>query len=150
VTDTRTAVDLVGQIGFRYISGTYAQAFTSYSVKQAARQAAGLSSEEAARYPLEANALPDTVVIELSGQGPDRQVLARYLDATVSSTISDTRTLFQVMELQPLEPAQVPSSPGSPQPVRDVALAAGLGFALGVLLALAIHYLRDAAEDATA
>ena len=143
LTDTRTVVDLVGQLGLSYVSGTYAQSFTSDAVKRRARQAAGLSSDEATRYPLDANVLPGTVVIELSGQGPDRQVLARYLDATVNSTVSDTLSLFQVIELQPLEPAQVPSTPTSPQPVRDIGLAAGLGVVLGLLLAGTIYYLRD-------
>jgi uncharacterized protein involved in exopolysaccharide biosynthesis len=143
LTDSRTVVDLVGQLGLRYVSGTYAQSFSSDSVKQTARQAAGLSVDEAARYPLEANVLPDTVVIELSGQGPDRQVLARYLDATMSSVINDTQPLFQVMELQALEPAQVPVAPSSPQPVRDVVVAVGLGIVLGLLLVFTIHYLRD-------
>ncbi|MEO8287341.1 MAG: hypothetical protein ABI670_13025 [Chloroflexota bacterium] len=143
LTDSRTVVDLVGQLGLRYVSGTYAQSFTADAVKKAARAVVGLSDEEAARYPLEANVLPDTVVIELSGQGPDRDILARYLDATVTNTVNDNSKFFDVMELQPLEPAQVPSTPTSPQPVRDVGLAVGLGLALGLLLVFAINYLRE-------
>ena len=76
-------VDLLGQVGYKYVTGTFAQTFSSDKVKAAAEQAVGLSGTEADLYPLQANVLPDTVVIEVSGKGPDREVLSRYLDATV-------------------------------------------------------------------
>src|SRR5438477_4651534 len=55
VSDGRLLVDLVGQVGLRYVTGTFAQTFTSEQVKSAAREATGLSATEAARYPLLAN-----------------------------------------------------------------------------------------------
>src|SRR3954447_23356501 len=142
LTDERTIVDLVGQMASRSVVGTYAQTFSSEAVKTQARQAASLSSADAARYPLEANILPDSIVIEVSGTGPDPAILANYINATVSSTISNTRGLFKVMELVSLESAQVPDSPTSPVPARDIPLATLLGFAVGLLLALTVDYLR--------
>lgn len=143
VSDSRTLVDLIGQIGFRYITGTFAQTFTSEKVKSAARQTAGLSVAEAARYPLQANVLPDTVVIEVNGKGPDPNVLAKYLNATVDATVQQTRTVFGVVELEPLEEALVPPTPTSPQLVRDVSLGLALGFLLGFLLAWTFAFLRE-------
>src|SRR5690349_7012431 len=58
VTDPRDVVNLIGEIGGRYLTGTFAQTFTSAQVKAEARQAAGLSNEAAAAYDLEANVLP--------------------------------------------------------------------------------------------
>ncbi|HYP21589.1 MAG TPA: Wzz/FepE/Etk N-terminal domain-containing protein [Chloroflexia bacterium] len=142
LTETREIVDMLGQMGTRQLSGTFAQAFTSAQVKAEARQEAGLSEADAADYPLEANVLPDTTVIEISGKGPDPVVLAKYLNATVQATVSSTKELFRVMDLVPLEAAAVPAEPTSPQPMRDIPLGAGLGFGLGIMLALAIDYLR--------
>ena len=57
-----------------------------------------------------------------------------------------TRTLFTegVVELQALESVYVPTSPTSPQPLRDISLAIALGVALGILLASAAAYLFPA------
>ena len=56
--------------------GTFAQALTSEAIKATARQQAGLSPADADYYVLEANPLPDTLVIEISGKGPDPNLLA--------------------------------------------------------------------------
>src|SRR5829696_2453639 len=69
--DERTVVDLLGQIGLRYVPGTYAEAFTSDEVKARARSAVGLSGVAAGDYELSAVVLPDTLVIEVTGSGPD-------------------------------------------------------------------------------
>jgi uncharacterized protein involved in exopolysaccharide biosynthesis len=143
LTDSRILVDTVGQMGARYVTGTFAQTFTSEQVRVAAQQAVGLSVAEATHYPLQANVLPDTVVIEVSGTGPDPAVLAKYLDATVSATVQQTITLFGVMELQPLEAANVPLIPTSPRPLRDIPLALALGLILGALLAWTFEYMRE-------
>jgi uncharacterized protein involved in exopolysaccharide biosynthesis len=147
IVDSRTLVDLVSELGSRYVSGTYVQSVTSKPVRDAARLSVGLSAEEADRYPLQASALPDTIVIEVSGKGPDPTILRDYLDATVSATVSNTRTLLGVIELQPLEPAAVPDTPTSPRPIRDVSLAVAFGLVLGILLALSLHYLRTSASE---
>jgi len=143
ITDTRTLVDMVGQIGLRYLTGTFAQTFTSQDVKAAAQKSAGLSATEALRYPLQANVLPDTVVIEVSGTGPDPDMLTRYLNATVDATIQQGNTLFGVVELQTLESAKVPPTPVSPKPLRDITLGLVLGLLLGCLLAWSYGYLRE-------
>src|SRR5438128_2044978 len=43
LTDSRILVDTVGQLGARYVTGTFAQTFTSEQVKVAAEEATGLS-----------------------------------------------------------------------------------------------------------
>lgn len=142
ISDTRTIVDLLGQMGGRYITGTFAQSFSSTDVKAQARQSVGLSPVEAANYPLAANVLPDSSVLEISGSGPDPTILTDYLNTTVSLTISSTKELFRVVELQLLEPAVIPTLPSSPQPARDVPFGAGLGLGMGLLLAFTLDYLR--------
>jgi capsular polysaccharide biosynthesis protein len=142
VSDTRTLVDLVGQIGSRYIPGTFAEAFSSSDVISDARKSVGLSETAAQDYKLNAVVLPDTAVIEVTGTGPDPNVLARYLNATLDATINNTHNLFDVIELVTLEPARVPAEPTAPQPVRDLITAVAVGLGTGLLLALLFDYLR--------
>lgn len=141
ITDSRTIVDLMGQMGARHIIGTLAQSFTSSEVQAAARQAAGLSAAEAGDYDLEANVLPDTSVIQVNGSGPNPDMLANYVNATVAATVANAHSIYSVVDLRAIEQAHVPRAPSSPVPSRDIPLGVGLGFALGILLALALDYL---------
>lgn len=142
LTDSRAIIDLVGQMGGRYIVGNFAQSFTSAQVKAAARQAAGIPSDEYGDYVLEANILPDSSVVQVNGTGPDPTILVNYVNASLEATVNDTRELFRVMELVPLESAKLPEDPISPQPARDIPLGAAIGLGLGIVLALGIDYLR--------
>jgi len=142
LSDTRTIVDLLGQMTARSVTGTFAQAFTSSDVKAAARQVVGLSEEDAADYPLEANILPDSLVLEVSGTGPDAGTLVNYINATVDATVQRASTLFRVVDLVPLDPAHFPQAPTSPQPSRDIPLGIALGLLLGTMLALTVDYFR--------
>jgi uncharacterized protein involved in exopolysaccharide biosynthesis len=142
VTDQRTVVDLVGQMGSRYIVNTFAQTFSSAQVKADSLKAVKAIPADVQDYSLDANVLPDTAVIEVSGSGPDPIFLANYVNATVTATIADSKNLFQVVELVSLEPAHVPEQPSSPQPLRDIPIAALLGLCVGVFLALLMDYLR--------
>jgi capsular polysaccharide biosynthesis protein len=142
ITDTRVIVDLVGQMGDRRVTGTFAEAFTSVDVRTEARASLGMSDEEALRYPLKAVVLPDTHVIEVSGTGPNPVRLATLINATVEATLKRASQLFRVIDLQPLEPARPPQRPSAPVPARDIPLGFGLGLILGVMLAFATDYLR--------
>jgi receptor protein-tyrosine kinase len=142
LSDTRTIVDLVGQMSARNIPGTFAQAATSAQVLTAARQAAGISDADADDYTLEANVLPDTSVVQVTGTGPNPTTLVNYLNASLEATVNDSRALFQVLELVALEPARIPDTPIAPQPSRDIPLGVALGLGLGILLALLIDYAR--------
>jgi uncharacterized protein involved in exopolysaccharide biosynthesis len=141
-SDTRTIIDLVGQMGARYIAGTFAQTFTSAQVRDVAQKAVGLTAEDADDYPLQANVLPDTAVIDVEGTGPDPTVLVNYINATLEATVRDTGDLFRVMDLVPLEQARVPHTPDSPQPSRDIPAGAGLGLGVGIVLALLLDLIR--------
>lgn len=142
LSDTRSIIDLVGQMGAKYIAGTFAQTFTSSDVKTAAAKAVGLTQDAAISYPLDAEVLPDTAVIQVSGTGPDPTLLVNYINATLEATIGNTRDLFRVMDLVTLEPARVPSAPVSPQPSRDIPFGAGIGLGVGILLALILDFVR--------
>jgi succinoglycan biosynthesis transport protein ExoP len=142
LSDTRTIIDLVGQMGARYIAGTYAQTFTSAQVRDVAQKAVGLSADDAGDYALQANVLPDTAVIAVEGTGPDPTILVNYINATLEATVHDTGDLFRVMDLVPLEQARVPSTPDSPQPSRDIPAGAGLGLGVGIVLALLLDLIR--------
>src|SRR4051812_8227397 len=140
LSDTRTLVDMSGQIGTKSVMGTLAQVFTSAEVRSEALQKVGMSQEQGLNYPVQANVLPDSSVIDVSATGRDPVLLANYVNATAEAAIKRGSAVFRVIDLTPLEQATVPQVPTSPVPTRDIPLGAGLGLVLGVLLAFATDY----------
>jgi capsular polysaccharide biosynthesis protein len=144
LSDPRQLVDMTSQLGVRTVMGTLAHTFTSAQVKQEAQAATNLTVESAADYRLEADVLPETSVIRVSGQGPDAGVLARYINATVEAAVRSSRELFRVIDLHLLEPATAPELPTSPNRGRDLLAGFGIGLVLGMLLTFAIEAARRA------
>ncbi len=142
ITDERTLADILGQLAALYLANTFAQTFTSAQVKADTLKALNVSSGQVQSYTLAANRLPDTIVIDVNGSGPDPTFLANYVNATVTAAVNDSRDLFRVVEMMPLDAAAIPRQPSSPVPTRDIPTGAALGLAIGVLLVLLIDYLR--------
>jgi capsular polysaccharide biosynthesis protein len=142
LSDTRILTDMSAQVGTRTVVGTLAQVFTSAEVRADALKATGMSETQALDYPLEANVLPDSSVIEVIATGHDPELLANYVNATVDAAVKHGSAIYRVIELAPLERAQVPTAPTSPVPARDIPFGAGLGLLLGVLLAFTTEYMR--------
>jgi len=143
LTHTNDLVNMMSELGTRSVLGTFAQVLTSGGVQQTAEAAVGLNPTSALDYPLEANVLPDTTVIAVTGKGHDPKLLADYINATVDAAVANSTDMFQVLELHSLQSAAVPATPTSPNPSRDIPIGALLGLGLGIMLALALEYLRN-------
>ncbi len=142
VSNTNELINMSGQIGTREVMGTLAEAFTSADVQSNALAKAGMHATQAPDYPIQANGLPDSSVIEVTGTGHDPVLLTNYVNATVDAGVKYGSGIYRVIDLVPMERASVPAAPTSPVPSRDVPLGAGLGLALGLLLAFATDYMR--------
>ena len=143
LTHTNDLVNMMSELGTRSVLGTFAQVLTSGDVQRTAEAAVGLNPTSALDYPLEANVLPDTTVIAVTGKGHDPKLLADYINATVDAAVANSTDMFQVLELHSLQSAAVPVTPTSPNPSRDIPIGTLLGLGLGIMLALALEYLRN-------
>ncbi len=143
LTHTNDLVNMMSELGTRSVLGTFAQVLTSGDVQQTAQAAVGLNPTSALDYPLEANVLPDTTVIAVTGKGHDPKLLADYINATVAAAVANSTDMFQVLELHSLQSAAVALTPSSPNPSRDIPIGALLGLGLGIMLALALEYLKN-------
>jgi capsular polysaccharide biosynthesis protein len=87
-----------------------------------------------------------TQVIQLSYRDTDpeqAQAIANAISEVSSERISEVSAGASNITATVLEPAVVPSSPVSPDPVRNGLLALGLGLMLGLGLAFLLEYLDD-------
>ena len=123
---------------------SYADLVTSNQLAE--RVAAELGDAEASdlREQVSASAVPETVLLEITATDADperardiAQAYAEQLQALVEELETPRGTASAVVKATLIDDAQVPESPESPQPLRNLALAGVLGLLLGIGLAVA-------------
>jgi diguanylate cyclase (GGDEF)-like protein len=98
-------------------------------------------------YSYRAVPLPDANIIEFSVQGPNRDTVYVLANGIAQHAVEYVHSLYQVYDLNVLDPVSIPSRPISPQPLRDSAIALLVGLALGVILALIRELIRTPIES---
>jgi diguanylate cyclase (GGDEF)-like protein len=106
-----------------------------------------LNPADLSDYSYNAVALPDANIIEFSVSGPDRNTAYVLANGIGQHTVEYVKSLYQVYDLNVLDPAAPPSTPISPQPVRSAGVALVVGLALGVVLALIRELMRTPIEN---
>jgi receptor protein-tyrosine kinase len=105
----------------------------------------GLTADDIAQ-KITATVVPDTVILEISATDPDpaqAQKIARYTSEELRDFVSELETppgrSRAPIKASVVDAADLPDSPVSPQPVRNL----GLAVVLGLLLGLGVAVLRE-------
>jgi diguanylate cyclase (GGDEF)-like protein len=120
----------------RSIVTTYAAVLNSDTIFSQALVDLNLDSVQVDGYLRSAIVLPETNVLEVSVQGSDPQITMMVANSIGKQAVTYIDGLNQGFNIRVLDPAQMPTVPISPQPVRDVSLAIVFGMVLGVSLAI--------------
>jgi diguanylate cyclase (GGDEF)-like protein len=131
----------------RSIITTYAEILNSERIQDETIQLLQLNPSDLDDYTYSAVALPDANIIEFSVMGPDRDTAYILANGIGQHTVEYVKSLYQVYDLNVLDPAQPPSVPISPQPVRSAGVALVVGLALGIVLALIRELLRTPIDN---
>jgi diguanylate cyclase (GGDEF)-like protein len=91
--------------------------------------------------------LPDSSVLELTVSGPNPQLTAQLANAIGFQSITFTRSLNSIYEMNLLDTAVPPEVPISPEPLRDGVVAVFLGLAVGAILAILSEQIRFPLES---
>ena len=104
---------------------------------------------------VEAAVVPETVNLEITATDPDpvlardiAQAYAEQLSALVADLETPSGSKKAPIKASIVDDAQIPSSPVSPQPVRNLALAALLGLLLGIAAAVVRDLLDTSVSSA--
>jgi diguanylate cyclase (GGDEF)-like protein len=135
-TTGRPDVLLQGLNTIDNVTTTYAQVMSSARIYTDAMAFLGLQPSDLNKYSYKASVIPNSSVLELSVSGPDPQMTAKLANAIGFATISFTRNLNQIINIDFLDTAVPPTAPTSPQPMRDAGLALLLGLIVGAALAI--------------
>ena len=127
----------------RSVVATYAEVMNSSRILTNAANFLSLDATAILKdYSIQAVDLPDSSVLELTVSGPDPQLAALLANAIGFQSITFTRSLNLIYELNFLDTAVPPELPFSPEPLRDGAVAVFLGLAVGAILAVLSEQIR--------
>lgn len=127
----------------RSVVATYAEVMNSSRILENAANFLNLDATAILKdYSIRAVDLPDSSVLELTVSGPNPQLAAQLANAIGFQSITFTRSLNLIYELNFLDTAIPPELPFSPEPLRDGAVAVFLGLAVGAILAVLSEQIR--------
>ena len=127
----------------RSVVATYAEVMNSSRILAGSAEFLGLDATEIIKdYNIQAVDLPDSSVLELTVSGPNPSLAAQLANAIGLQSITFTRSLNLIYELNFLDTAIPAELPFSPEPLRDGLVALVLGTALGGFLAVVSEQIR--------
>lgn len=129
-------LDSINILDKRSIVTTYAAVLNSDTIFTQSIVDLKLDPVQVEGYLRSAVVLPETNVLEVTVEGSDPQLTMIVANSIGKQAISYIDGLNQGFNIRVLDPAQMSTTPISPDPVRDVSLAIVFGVVLGVSLAI--------------
>lgn len=129
-------LDSINILDKRSIVTTYAAVLNSDTIFTQAIVDLKLDPVQVNGYLRSAIVLPETNVLEVSVEGFDPELTMMLNNGIGKQAITYIDGLNQGFNIRVLDPAQMPTVPIRPQPVRDISLAIVFGAVLGVSLAI--------------
>jgi capsular polysaccharide biosynthesis protein len=125
------------------INTTFAEVTSSSLIMGNAIERLALTAEERKGLKVNGKVIAGTNILEIGVQGPDPEVVRDFANAVSLETLIYVRNLYDVFELEPLDEAELPSDPVSPNKALNLTLGGSLGLFLGVGLIFLIEYLKE-------
>lgn len=122
------------------IATTYAEVAGSDLIKNRAIERLGLTHDDSTGLSVTGSAVPGTNVLELSIQGPNRELVQQFADAVNLEFVAYVNGLYDVFELGVLDEPRVAKTPVGPDAKIILGGSIALGLALGSILALLAQY----------
>jgi uncharacterized protein involved in exopolysaccharide biosynthesis len=117
----------------RSVIATFARIPGSLEARRAVSAALGLPLEE---WRIEGSVMPNTNIIRIDAEGPDRARVADVANAAAEATRQEARALYRIFTMRTMAQAVPPARPAHPDLRRNLVVAAALGLLVGVLAAL--------------
>ena len=143
--DTNLSADVSG---LQELALTVAKAVPTTPVAEAVVERLGLPEGSVGKVLRNTSAEPDpgTMFVNVSYKDSDpkrAQLVANAIGEVLSKKISEVGLSASAITAQVWEPANLPETPVSPDPIRNGILALALGSILGVVLAFLLEYVGD-------
>jgi diguanylate cyclase (GGDEF)-like protein len=126
------------------INTTFAEVATSSLIKDRARSKMELDTKGLS---VSARVIGGTNILMITVEGPDPSAAREFASLVGVETLNYVAELYDVFELQPLDPASIPRKPISPSLTLNLLFGSVLGLAIGAGLAFLIEFIRSPYEE---
>jgi capsular polysaccharide biosynthesis protein len=142
LTSSRDVVTSLDTLDRKTVSSTYADIMSSTRVYGEAVQKLKLNPKSLVGYTHTTLVQENSNVLELDIEGSDPEMATLLANNIGQTGINYIKGIYQVFDISFLDQAVRPASPISPQPIRDGAVAAGIGLLLGLVIVMIKEQLR--------
>jgi capsular polysaccharide biosynthesis protein len=140
----------LGLLSYGSLSQTFASLAQSKSMLAQAAAALGVAPDTVKDYSAVATLLPQTTVLELSVDGPDRDLVIGLANRLSTDVSAATTRYFHIFSLTTLDAAAAPSTQILPQTSRNLLYGGLAGLIVGFILAVLSLYLPELMAAAAA
>ncbi len=147
LTSSRDVVTSLDTLDKRSITSTYEDILNSERVFEEAVKTLNVDKTQAAEYKRYTVVQADSNTINLVVEGPDPRLSAKMANSIAENSIRYIKGIYQVFDISFLDQAVPASMRFKPQAFQNGAIALGLGFLAGSLLAIIIEQLRVPLES---
>jgi len=146
LSSSRDMVTSLDTLDKRSITSTYEDILNSKRVYDQAIKNLKLDPKELSGYTHWTAVHPESNTIELIVEGPNPQTVTKLANDIAQNGIAYIKGIYQVFDITFLDTAIVPTVRVKPQALRDGAIALGIGFLVGILLAVLSEQIRAPLE----
>ena len=146
LTSSRDMVTSLDTLDKRSITSTYEDILNSKQVFDEAVKGLQFDPKELTGYTHWTAVQPESNTIELLVEGPNPQIVTQLANDIAKNGINYIKGIYQVFDITFLDTAVMSWIRVKPQALRDGAIALGIGFLAGILLAVLSEQIRAPLE----
>jgi len=129
------------------INTTFAEVATSRLIQNRALEQMQLRSGEDQEFSVKAGVVGGTNILTITVEGSEPLAAQEYCTLIGAETLNYVSELYDVFELQPLDPASLSKRPVRPNLTLNLLIGSVLGLTLGIGLALLVEFIRSPYEE---
>lgn len=143
VSGTEDVLRSLDTLERRTVVATFARVPSTAETRADAARRLKIDGRELRKYQIRASVLPNTNIIKVDVEGPDRRQVAAVANAAAAVTRREARSMYRIYTMHPLEKAVPARQPIHPTPARNYLVAGLLGLFLGIGAAILFERLRS-------
>lgn len=141
VSGTEDVLRSLDTLERRTVVATFARIPSAAETRVDAARRMKVPDRDIRSYHIRASVLPNTNIIKVDVEGPDRRLVAAVANAVAATTRREARSMYRIYTMHTLEKAVPARRPIHPTPGRNYLVAGILGLFLGAAAALLIERL---------